>query len=120
MTTPLSAWAFGIFALAVFPGLFILLLWAPWLALRKQQRAILATGQAATGTIVAMDEIRMPRGAPRYDVTVEFTSPDSPEPVRCRINCSSGETDKLGLYSQVRIHYLQRFPSEAVIDEFVS
>jgi hypothetical protein len=119
MPTPLSSWIFWIFALAAFPVLFIVLLSTPWFAQRKRQRDILRTGQASIGTIVAMDEIPMPRGAPRYDVTVEFTSPDSLEPLRCRINLSSGETDKLGVYSQVAIHYKQQFPIQAVIDELV-
>jgi hypothetical protein len=117
--TPVSTSIFAIFALVAFPGLFILLLLTPWFALRRGQRDILATGQAATATIVAMDEIQMPRGAPRYDVTVEFTPPDYSAPVRCRINCSSGETNKLGVYQQVAIHYKQHFPIEAVIDDLV-
>jgi hypothetical protein len=117
--TPVSTWAFALFALGIVPGLFILLLLAPWFALRKQQRDILKTGQATTATIVAMDEIQVARGAPRYEVTVEFTPAYTSEPVRCRINCSSGQTNKLGVYQQVAIHYTQQFPAEAVIDEFV-
>jgi hypothetical protein len=120
VTTPISNGIFAIVVLGVVPAVFLYILLKPWAALRRGQRDILAKGQAAIGTIVAIDQV-YPTGryGPRYLVTVEFTPPDYPEPVRFQINYGASEVNKLGVYQQVPIHYRVQMPLEAVIDEFM-
>jgi hypothetical protein len=106
--------------LAVVPAIFLSLVLGPWRAQRRDQRDILANGQSAIGTIVAIDVIYRGKGGITYGVTVEFTPPDYPEPVRTQIRyAGSREVDKLGVYQQVPIHFREQMPTEAVIDEFV-
>jgi hypothetical protein len=120
VTTSVSSWIFAIVLLGVVPACFSYLLLGPWRESRRDRRDILANGQAATGTVVAIDET-YPAGKARHRfvVTVEFTPPEYQEPVRAQINCGSSEVNKLGVYQQVPIHYRVQTPMEAVIDEFV-
>jgi len=111
---------FLIVVLRVVPAIFFYILLEHWRALKRQRRDILAKGQAAVGTIVAIDEISTGgRFGPRYAATVEFTPPNYPEPVRIQINLGGTEVNKLGVYQQVPIHYRVQTPLEAVVDELV-
>ena len=106
--------------LGVVPAIFFYVLLEPWRALRKERRDILVHGQAAIGTVVAIDEVYTGgRSGPRYAVTVEFTPPEYTEPVRFQINCGASQVTKLGVYQQVAIHYREQTPMDAVIDELV-
>jgi hypothetical protein len=117
---PVSNLIFVIIVLGVVPAIFFYILLEPWRALRREQRDLLAHGQAAIGTVIAIGQA-YPTGryGPRYVVTVEFTPPDYQEPVRSQITYGSSEVNKLGVYQQVPIHYRVQTPLAAVIDEFV-
>jgi hypothetical protein len=117
---PISSWIFVFALLVVVPAIFLYILLGPWRALKRQRRDIRINGKAAVGTVVAIDEISSAgRYGSRFAVTVEFTPPDYPEPVRSEINFGSSEANKLGVYQQAPIHYREQMPSEVVIDEFV-
>jgi hypothetical protein len=120
VATPVSAWIFAIVLLGVVPAVFLYMALEPWRALKRERRDILTNGQAAIGTVVAIDQI-YPTGryGPRYVVTVEFAPPDYSEPVRSQITYGASEVNKLGVYQQVPIHYRVQTPLEAVIDELV-
>jgi hypothetical protein len=107
--------------LAVVPAALFYIMFEPIRALKRERRDILAHGQKAIGTIVAIDEgSRLPKtGIQGYYVTVEFTPPEYREPVRFRMTFSGSEVNKLGVYQQVAIHYREQMPVEAVIDEMV-
>jgi hypothetical protein len=115
----MSSWIFVIVLLGVVPGIFLYILLEPMRALRKEQRDILAYGQKAIGTIVAIDERAAGRSIRSYVVTVEFTPPEYREPVRFELTFVGSEVNKLGVYQRVPIHYREQMPVEAVIDEFV-
>jgi hypothetical protein len=117
---PISNWLFVIVLLGVVPAIFLYMLLAPMRALRNDRRDILANGQAAIGTIVAIDENPALKSIRTYGVTVEFTPTDYRDPVRFTMTLTrSSDINKLGVYQQVPIHYRVQTPLEAVIDEFV-
>ncbi len=120
MASPVSSWIFAFTLLGVVPAIVFYFLLEPWRALRKERRDILVHGQAAIGTVVAIDEVYTGgKSGPRYAVTVEFTPPKYTEPVRFQLNYGAFQMTKLGLYQQVGIHYREQTLMDAVIDELV-
>jgi hypothetical protein len=120
MASPVYTWIFAFMLLGVVPAIFFYFLLEPWRALRKERRDILVHGQAAIGTVVAIDEVYTGgRSGPRYAVTVEFTPPNNTGPVQFQINCGASEVSGLGVYQKVPIHYREPMPMDAVIDELV-
>jgi hypothetical protein len=87
-------------------------------------RDILEHGVPAIGTVVGIRNFTT-RGGRQWIVTVEFAVPNHPEPVRF-------ETGMAGSFNStpkplrnvlegqsVALHYREKWPSLAVIDEFV-
>jgi hypothetical protein len=63
-SVPVSSWIFVIVLLGVVPGILFYILLAPMRARKRERRDILANGQVAIGTIVAIDEIPAIRYGP--------------------------------------------------------
>ena len=91
---------------------------------REDVRDILEHGVRTTGTVVGIRSFTT-RGGRQWIVTVEFAVPDHPEPVRF-------ETVMVGLFNSppkqlrnvlegqsVALHYREKWPSLAVVDNFV-
>jgi hypothetical protein len=119
IATLMSAAILWIVVLGVMGAAIFYLLLTPLRAIRKEQRELLSTGQAAVGTIVAMDAIAQGRGGTMYGVTVEFTPAGFGEPVRVQLQLSAREADKLAVYQQVPIHFRDQIPIVAAIDQCV-
>jgi len=81
MRTPLEiGFAVGIAALIVFPIALIAI--SGMKSKRDDEQDIMTHGRSTVGTVVAVDEVRGPRGGHFWKVTVEFTVPDQTDPVR--------------------------------------
>ena len=114
----------GLLALLIFPIVFMVV--EGYRAKRDDERDILAHGRATTGTIVAVDEVAGPKGGKFWKVTVEFTVPDQPDPVRFYITSPESGLSKtakqIAAFCQgqkVPVHYREKWPSLAVIDDLV-
>jgi hypothetical protein len=125
MKTPIEiGFAIGLVTLLVSPIAIIAI--GGMKAKRDDDRDILNHGKAAMGTVVAVDEIKGPRGGTMWKVTVEYFVPDQPDPVRTELiapDIAWTKTIKriqdLCPGQKVALHYREKWPSLAVIDEFV-
>ena len=117
-------WWIGTLVLLAFlaPGTMI------WAGLRRSQREdvrdILEHGVPAIGTIVGIRNFPI-RGGRQWIVTLEFAAPDHPEPVRFEavmvgsFNSTPKPLRNVLEGQSVALHYRKKWPSLAVVDEFV-
>jgi len=96
-------------------------------AKRDDERDILTHGKAVIGTVIAVDEVKGPRGGPIWKVTIEYIVPDQPDPVRTELMAPEIAWTKtikriqdLNPGQKVALHYREKWPSLAVIDDLVS
>jgi hypothetical protein len=91
---------------------------------RKLELAdIMKRGVAATGTITGITSYPLPKGGTGWAVTVEFRVPNRGEPVRVTWKTVSllgskppKAIEHLAEGAAIAVHYLQKWPSLAVID----
>jgi hypothetical protein len=124
-TLPPLQWWGGVLMLLAFFGPAVFIVAGAARSQRQNQRDILQHGRAAIGTVVSI-RTQPIRGGQQWIVTVEFIAPDHPEPVRFD-SFFSGTfwfTPKpvrdLREGQSVALHYREKWPSLAVIDDFVS
>ena len=94
---------------------------------RADEQDIMAHGRATLGTVIAVDEVSGPRGGHFWKVTVEFTIPDQPDPVRIELTAPEIAWTKtvkriqaLNPGQKVPMHYREQWPTLAVIDDLVT
>jgi hypothetical protein len=116
--------AIGLIALLASPIAFIAL--GGMRAKRDNGRDILARGKAAVGTVIAVDEVTDPQGGSIWKVTIEYTVPDQPDPIRTELVAPEIAWTKtikriqdLSPGHKVALHYREKWPSLAVIDDLV-
>jgi hypothetical protein len=121
VSSSISGGIFVLVLLVVVSGILLYILLAPLRAQKRERRALLLYGQAAIGTVVAINELALSARyqVRRYEVTVEFTPTGYATPTRFRINASESEVSRLGVYQQVPIHYRDQIPVVGIIDELV-
>jgi hypothetical protein len=95
-------------------------------AQRQDNKDILTHGLPATGTVVGIRN-QATRGGQVWTITVEFSVPDHPEPVRFETQIAQSlwfrkprDIRDLAEGQTVAIHYREKWPSLAVVDQFVS
>jgi hypothetical protein len=97
-----------------------------WRSQRQDNTDILKNGIPVTGTVVRIRS-HTTRGGQVWTITVEFSVPDHPEPVRFDTQIAQSlwfrkprQMKDLAEGQTVAVHYREKWPSLAVVDQFVS
>jgi hypothetical protein len=114
----------GIVALVIFPIALITI--GGIRAKREDEQDIMGHGRATIGTVTRVEEVPASRAGTIWKVTVEFTVPDKTDPVRVELMAPTVAWTKriqriqdLCPGQKVSLHYREKWPSLAILDELV-
>jgi hypothetical protein len=114
----------GILALCLYP--IVLMMVGGITAKREDEQDIMTHGRTATGTVVAVDEIALGKGH-AWKITVEFPVPEQSAPVRFEQIVPQNVFSKLSRLARelnpgqtVTLHYREKWPTLAIIDNLIT